>query len=315
MTVELDFGSGGFDLRMVIPATSAGQWVRITPNSAFLEADKGETDQSGTLEIRRTSTGVQLSTMDKDLNDIEVYEEEMSAVTLNARVVMHNRYISVMINGRWIHTFWLAYVFHEQEISVELTSSGLTVSDLLYTELSDWREAVWIDMEMTAANAIGAVIHQKPIDIFPIYTGEVCFTYEFERDQISASHIHKVSTKYENNTKACSDAIVYHTNVGVSIDEDLLRMRGFVTRMLRLPDLDHGAMVAARGIQERGREKLKMHSIEARLVPHLEMGDICAYETAVSGTGRALSGEFIVESYGISISKEAKVTISGRNNE
>jgi len=112
----------------------------------------------------------------------------------------------------------------------------------------------------------------------------------------------------------CSDALVSFTYVTVVNDLLYAKNVGFTSRFYRLPDLDNGAVMAARVLQERARESRISHALTCRIDPRVEVGDIVQVSETLSGTGTLVSHDIIVESANFQISEgKQSMSIQGRD--
>jgi len=160
------------------------------------------------------------------------------------------------------------------------------------------------------------VVLQRPIEMYPIYTGQIRFVYDPVRSNALVKHVRAKDFEETDTPQSASDAIVYFTNAAVVIDEIFAEEIGFVTRMYRFPDLDNGAVQAAVLTLKKSREQRTMHRIEARFSPRFELGDIANIIYTITGTLREVDHDIIIESisYNIGIGG-ARMEIVGRETE
>lgn len=290
--ITYDFGVGGYDVLFRLPELSSGQWVGVKSNIGIKDTDTPAT-ATNTLRIGDDGT-----------NYLEVYNSVGTLVERFdgfdnfglVRVVFHNEFLTVYVDQRWVHTFCFSYVYHPDQADVDLLASGaITVTDIRLKELSDWREAIFIDLETDSMNVISSVILQRPVDIRPTYDGGLSFDYDPPRDTVVVTDVREYEYALTENRQASSDGIAYFTNVAVIVDPKFAEDYGFVTRLYRLPDLDNGAIRAVKVMQDRAREGNKPHSVRMRIRPELEVGDILHLQLALSGTGTVVDKQLIVE--------------------
>lgn len=237
----------------------------------------------------------------------------------NFEIVYYHEFISVSIGGQWVHSFYPEYISYpiftpRVWLNCDDADTGV-ISNVRLKELSDWREAMFVDLETSAMNAIASVIQQRPIEILGRYDGSICYQYVRNREwtDINALVIeHEIQD--QPNMQICSDAIVYHTNVGLVLDATAFRRYGFITRIFRMPDLDSGAITAAMVLQQRNRQQARMHTIKIRFDPRLEVGDgVQDYQT-LPGTDTPYAMSVISE--GISLDHQvgdSHLQIKGRD--
>ena len=311
-----DFGVGGFDLQFHCASLTTGQSLYVCSEIAITASDA--LDPSTAKSYLRISAGsdgeYSFSMLDKSSAVIETYTHILTNLGL-VRVVFHNEFCTVYVDGYWVHTFGFTKVYHPDDPEVGLKASGeITVTQIRLKELSDWREAIWVDLETSTQNAISTAILQRPVNIYPNYKGEIVFEYSPLRDQVDLEFVHIHEINHQESMQAASDAIVYFTRTGVVTDKIFARQVGFVTRFYRLPDLDNGAIAAARKIMDRERQSRKVHSSKGRLNPVLAIGDIAVINQNLSATGTLLSESFIVEDINLRLALGAfEMTVQGRD--
>jgi len=170
-------------------------------------------------------------------------------------------------------------------------------------------------MESSAQNAISSVIQQRPVEIINKYDGSIRFQYSPQtRDDVDIKFIHSYSGGAEDSSSVASDAIVYFYDMAVLADEQAAADVGFVTRMYRLPDLESGAIKAARVMQQRARENLHRHAVQCRFNLALELGDIANIVYIRAGSLTEIEEYCIVEAIRFSIRDgQATMDFEGRN--
>jgi hypothetical protein len=175
-------------------------------------------------------------------------------------------------------------------------SSTVAITNVRLKELADWREAIFIDMETTSQNALGSVVLQRPVEIYPTYLGDLRFVYDPVRSSYRLPQVRNKSYTKQDTMSSASDAIVYFTNAAVVFHENFAKNVGFVTRMYRFPDLDNGAIHAAHVQLNKAYEQRKSHRVNSRYNPRYEIGDIATVQYTASGTRKAFDVDVIIES-------------------
>jgi len=240
------------------------------------------------------------------------------------RVLFHNEFCTVYIDGAWAYTFSFAYTLYPEVLSTQMAfydgteaqSGTLTVTNVTIKELCDWRDAIFIDLETNAANAIQSIIQQRPVEIIPRSNGSVDFFYEPEtRPQVALSNIRKHTITEDDSKSASSDAIVYYSDVTVLSNEETLEDVGFITRMVRVPELDSGALRAAKVSQKRARQSMYRHHVEGRINLALEIDDVATAAYTPANESLAHNHSFIVESVQLDLSSgNFNMTLEGRKD-
>lgn len=240
------------------------------------------------------------------------------------RMLFHNEFCTVYIDGSWAYTFSFAYTKYPETLSAQMayydgteTQTGtVDVTNVVIRELCDWRDAIFIDLETNAANAIQSIIQQRPVEILPRSNGAIDFFYEPNtRPQVLLSNIRKHTITEDDSKSASSDGIVYFSDVAVISDEDTLEDVGFITRMIRVPELDSGALRAAKVAQKKARQSMYKHHVEGRINLALEVDDVANTSYTPANERQAHSHSFIVESIQIDLSNgNFTMVAEGRKN-
>jgi len=313
-----DFGTGGFDLEFRISSLSTGQQV-IVCSKVAVTADDAATPSTAKSYIvidRPDASSYDFIVKDKNNVAVDAFRTTYAALGV-VRVVFHNQFCSVYVDHKWVYTFAFATVYHPEDPVVGLKTNGasITVYDIRLKELADWREAIFLDLETSTKNAISSAILQRPVEIYPNYEGKLRFVYNPSRETISLENIRSHRrVESADVPMGCSDALVSFTYVTVVNDLLYAKNVGFTSRFYRLPDLDNGAVMAARVLQERARESRISHALTCRIDPRVEVGDIVQVSETLSGTGTLVSHDIIVESANFQISEgKQSMSIQGRD--
>lgn len=317
MPITYDFGTGGFDISFTMPSIPQLGTVSIKCDSAFTLADKDLASPYGTITFTATETGFDISIYDTASDLIEDFSTTLMSRSFRSivRVTIHNEFISIYSNDRWVNTFWLKHIQHKEEPTVWLLGTpGTQLTDILFPELNDWRDAIFIDLEQTGMNAISSVVLSKPIEIWNKATGEICFAMNFVRDQVrvNPNYVRKVSNDSSRNSQACSDGIVYFTDTAVVIDRTHLAEYGFSTKLIKIPDLDQGVRAGTR-LMERARKAQVNNEIAMRYDPRIEYRDV-ARAVLISKTAQGeLDVNCLVENMRITLRESSnELVVSGR---
>jgi hypothetical protein len=194
------------------------------------------------------------------------------------RVMAMGNNIGFYHNGQWVTTVALNEIDYENSLIITLSTStsSLILSNIRESDLSDWREAIYIDLETDGTSALSSVIQQRPIEMFAKPDGSIDFWYDATRTTVTAGReprTHSYSHVFPSS--GASDAIIYGLkDVKTIQDENFARVVGFATKMMRMPDLGIGAMRAAHIILKRLLESAHKHSVDIRPDLELEPGDV-----------------------------------------
>lgn len=324
MTAEgnLDIASplGGFDLEIELASSlTSGQRIDIITDIAIVEEEA-----TSTIRVSNSSGSIYLTLFHEDVPS-EIFLCYGAHSPKHIRVVYYHEFIAVELDELWQHTFYPSYVYYNTDVAtVHIRPNySATVDSVRKRELSDWREAIFIDLETATANAIAGVIQQRPVEIYGRWDGSVRYQYTpLVRSTLDIKEfVHDYTIDQEENQQTAAEAIVYYIKTGMVVDPESFKRIGFVTRVYRLPDLDSGGLRAASISQLRARQQMKNHTIIGRLDPRLELGDVALVGTIgdplrVPPNAKLLVEAAIIESLQISIDgKKASMTIRGRNYE
>jgi hypothetical protein len=239
------------------------------------------------------------------------------------RILMHNSFISIYFNDIWAVTYGFDdadVVWPDDALTVYMQSiSGSYSISLIVSELFDWRESIYVESEMNASGAISSVIQERPVEIYPTSTGGLSFSYEMVREtlELTTEQSRNVLRKHvsidSTGQDAGSDAIIYFRDIAFSTNEDFADEEGFVTRVLKLSNLDYGANIAGRMILRKANQRQHQEKVDMRPNPMLEAGDILVINYTVSGTLTAVEKALIIEDITIDVGEISQMmSVSGR---
>jgi len=249
-----------------------------------------------------------------DRSDFPTYQG--NDVDFAVRIFFFDQFLSVNVNGVWVYSYAFASISYDDDItcSVKMDGSTTTITGLRRVELSDGREAVFVDYESTTDNAIQSIIQQRPIQILPHVNRKLTFTYNAEKDTINVVKPSRIQESHTHPTSMSSDGLVYAEDTSVAIDLETARQVGLITRLYRLSELSTGANKAARTTQKRAREQSSKTTVIQRLDPRLELTDILHIDKTISSTNRHILKDVIIEDIRISLRDGAQsMTIVGRD--
>jgi hypothetical protein len=188
-----------------------------------------------------------------------------------------------------------------------------TVTNVLASELADWREATYIDMQSSIASGISSVIQERPVEILPLQGGIVDFSYNRTRPEVTPPIVYTHQNKKSTNSQAGSHYIIYYKDVAVYADTGFMDTDGYVTRVLQMSQLESGAVEAAKLIAKIAKEQQEYHSLEIAPDVRIEVGDKVVISYTISGTGTVVSSSMVAESVSLNISEgSTQMSIGGR---
>lgn len=248
-----------------------------------------------------------------DQSDFPTYSDVV--IDSAIRIFFFDQFVSVSLNDKWIYSYGFASVSYtgDTTASLKLDGSTTTITDIRRVELSDGREAVFVDYESTTDNAIQSIIQQRPILVLPHVNRKLTFTYVAEKDTIDASFVNSYTEKTSHPSSLSSDGLVYFEDVGVSIDLETARDVGFITKLYRLSELNTGATAAAGTLQRQARQRRVMVDVVQRLDPRIEVADVLHIDLFTSSTERHIERDIIVEDVRISVRDgDYSMAVTGR---
>lgn len=317
----------GFDLSFDVASFGTGTTLSINFN-AHVKAENyvNKTDFEDDLDLRLDIAKLDSNTYRYDLVSLpsgtilHAYAHDTSTSTQKFRVMVMKDNIGLYQNGQWVTTISTDEIVYEKDLAIILAATAsTTLSNIKISDLSDWREAIYIDLETDGMSALNSIIQQRPVEQTLKSDGSLSFMYEPIRNTVSA--IRQPRTHNEAHTipaEGASDAIIYglkdvKTIQNAGFAHDL----GFATRMMRMPDLGNGAMRAARLILQKILEARIQHDCSIRVDLAVEPGDVYSFSYVAAGTGASVSVQMVVESctldHRVSGSKiTTKMNITGR---
>lgn len=242
-------------------------------------------------------------------------EYAASGYDYRIRVFLYKQYISIYCNEKWVYTYILEDIDYPDTPSLSLFARGgqIEVRNTNRVELFECREAVFVDYEATADNAIQSIIQQRPVEIYSEPGRAYAFTYNGIRDEVAGIKVTRISRTISDPSDMSSDGLVYFSDVGVSLSVETLKDVGFITRMYRLSELDFGAERAAGVYQKKALESRERLDIEQRFDPRVEIGDVLSVSQVLSGTETVYEKSVIVENVDMAIREgDSDMTNSGR---
>jgi hypothetical protein len=323
---------GGFDLYFKIPQLADGHSVTVYGSNIFIYDEEDppvETAFVVEISVKRTGSILQVishPTGGTRLDDVIINTDVLQSGTHDVRMLFHGEFCSVYLDRTSVATF----AYGEDDLKwptadVNLMmkcSATYTIEELLVCELFDWREAIYVESELTAASALGSVIQERPIEMAPTVDGGMSFSYNIVRETLTYSNAQTKNTFRSHQRvdrtvgDAGSDAIVYFADIGFVSHQAFADEEGFLTRVFKLATLDTGAPTAAYIMLEKAYETQFQHNITMRPDPRIEIGDRMEIHYLVPGTATQRDYALIVESIGIGIDEGRYVmSVSGREDE
>jgi uncharacterized protein YodC (DUF2158 family) len=215
------------------------------------------------------------------------------------RVMCMKDNIGLYQNGAWVTTIPTDEIVYGPELDIEIYASGsMTLTNIRETDLSDWREAIYLDLETDGMSALGSVIQQRPVEMMAKSDGSFNFMYDPIRHTITAIRQPRVHRYvYSVPSDGASDAIIYGLkDVKTIINLYFAKVLGFATKLMRMPDLGVGAIRAAHIILQRTLENYRKHNLSIRPDLEVEPGDIYSFSYAIAGSTHVETADIIVES-------------------
>jgi len=309
----------GYDIEFEL---SAPQTFEIRSNvkingENYEEADTIVNDTGTTLAFTHVSGSNFRLSLVSTPSDTVMYTVDYTSGTAaqRFRVLYHENNMSIYHNHRWVASFTFDELIYTQTSFVDVkaySASSITFNDVWLRDLQDWREAVYIDLETDAMAAISSVVQERPIEIMTNPDGTLRCYYEYTRPQVTLQtdpYNHDINTSIPRD--GASDAIIYGSHdVKTIISSLFAKSFGFATKLFRFPNLNVGATEAAWRMLKKSYESRIRHSLDIRPDIRFLPGERLVVQYNLSGTGKVISEEMIVESSNISLKAGSESSFS-----
>jgi hypothetical protein len=308
----------GIDLSFQIDDLATNDWIEVIIDAAISSGSSGDNQAS----VKMIKTGASTFTIDFISYPSWTVIESVTASMqdpdeLPFRVIFHDDFVTLDLGRGWIHTFGTDGITYNADCDVYLRSNVDTdFVGVLLTELSDWREAVYIDLETDGRAAISSVIQERPIETSRESNGSIAYWYDITRDRTTQVVEPRAHSRKRKFPRGCaSDAIIYYSEVAALQNTDYAARYGFSTKVYRFPSLTVGAKRAASILMQRLLEAAISHKLQIRPDLRLEVGDVLEVDFTASGTQKNIVTDVIIESINLSYSADranSYMDITGR---
>ena len=245
-------------------------------------------------------------------------DHDVATGTQKFRILYHLNNLSIYQNGQWVTTVAFDRLIYGDSLTI-IIDGNLTIRNLRIKELSDWREAIYIDLETDGRSALSSIIQQRVVETVPKSNGSLDFYYEIDRTSVHG----EVDPRDHDYTKSvptegASDAIVQGWyDVKTMQLSNFAEELGFATRLFRMPDLTSGANRAAILTLRKIYESYRKHSFSTRPNLEVEVGDIYVLSYTAYGTKTVVNRLVIVETVNTEVnmsgsSASSRSAIQGR---
>ncbi|MHA2084005.1 MAG: hypothetical protein ACXABD_09645 [Candidatus Thorarchaeota archaeon] len=288
----------GIDLSFQIDDLATNDWIEVTIDATIGSGSSGDNQAS----VKIIKTGATTFTIDFISYPSWTVIESLAVSIqdpdeLPFRVVFHDDFVTLDIGRGWVHTFGTDGITYNTDCDVYLRSNVDTdFVDVLLTELSDWREAIYIDLETDGRAALSSVIQERPIETSRESNGSIAYWYDRTRDRVTQVVEPRRHNRKRQHPRGCaSDAIVYYSDVAAIQNTAYAARYGFSTKVYRFPNLTVGAVRAAEILMQRLLEAAIQHRLQIRPDLRLEVGDVLDVDFTASGTQKNIAMGVIVE--------------------
>ena len=336
LLATLDIGGGadlyqddyaeGFDLSFEIDAPASFEIrtnVKIKPDN-YEEVDDILNDTGTKVVVDSLGSGNYVVKLVSTPSNTIMFQHSYTSGSARQflRILYYGSNVSIHQNNRWVTTITLDKLIYTQASYIDIdaySASYIALENIRIKDLGDWREAVYIDLETDGNAAIGSVIQERPVEIVSQSDGSLDFYYEYTRQLVTLSVPPQRHSFFEQDPKeAGSDGIIYGSGDVQTIQyAKFAKSKGLATRLIRVPNLDVGALETAQRMMDRMYESRGHHDLELRPNIRIQPGDKLAFNYTLAGTGTVKSYTIIVESVSLSIqmgkTKTAGMKITGRN--
>jgi len=315
------YDAQGIDIEFEINDLGTNSWVDITTD-AIVALTSGSSYQA-TVKITKTASDTyradyiaKTNTGEGDQLLDSIRFSLLSANKLPIRVIYHDNFTTLDIGRSWVFTFSTGAISYPSTCGIYLLAlDNIEFRDVVLTELSDWREAIYIDLETDGKSAIGSVIQERPIETRHCVDGSIAYWYEITRERIAIfpPRRHTHTTQYPRS--GSSDALIQGNYTQAIQVPEFLSRYGFATKVMRMPNLTIGAVRAAKLTIKRLIEQASAHTVYMRPDIRIEVGDVIEIDFIASGTNQHIDADAVVESTNLSFSasdNNPTLTVSGR---
>lgn len=307
----------GFDLTFSVDKSelSNNDYIEVIPEAGFVE----EIHSCSLRLIRDTSNNRFKVEFYNDYNVlVERFFFSVPDEAFTFRVLFHDNFVTVYINNVWVYTFGAVEIFYDHTCNILFNSNAsITVNNVLVSELGDWSEAFYIDLDTNGRSAISQIIRERPVEIISRSNGSIKYSYNEVRDNLELvdDFISSYSESSSMPNNCASNAIVYADIVRTLQYNPYLERYGFATRVFRLSTLSIGSLKAAKLLLQRNLESADKYNLSYRPDPRLEVGDEISINVSVYGSGTSIVRTNVIEKIGISL-RDGKysMNISGRKS-
>lgn len=310
----------GMDVRFEIDDLSVSGYVDITAD-AIIDLETSGSSTQATVRITKTASSaykaeyITITSGSSAVMD-SVSFSLIAPIALQVRVVYHDNFTTLDIGDRWICTFSTGLISYASPCHLFLkTSASMEFRDVLVIELCDWREAIYIDLETDGRSAIGSVIQERPIEMCHKADGSIAYWYDIVRDRITIYKPRQHQERREYPRTGASDAIIQGMYTNAIQFPDFVRRYGFATKVMRMPNLNVGAVRATRITLKKILERAHTHAVWMRPDARIEVGDVILVDFYASGTNKHVVADVIIESTNLSFSasdNNPTLQVSGR---
>jgi len=307
-TLDTDNLAEGFDIHFVIDPMTNGDYVQIQSDTQI----RGSSSTTSSIKILSSGSGSYRLNFMAGSTVIDAYKFSLPDLAHRTRVLYHDNFATIYMDDKWIYTFGISGVKDPDDpihdipgiaysdvmgVRILTNHNGLHLHDVRVTELFDWREAVYIDLDTDGMGAISSVIQQRPIEIIVKANGAVNYAYDPIRQTVVQvpSNVREHTWTEAFPKGSASDAIVYYVDAKTVQDAEYAKRFGLSTKVFRMPDLWTGAVKAAKIAMRRMLEQYRMHTLNIRPDVRLEVGDILSVSYEASGTKTQWSVDIVAE--------------------
>lgn len=309
--------SEGFDLEYYLSAPTTHE-IRTNVKLDSTNYDNGDdfdTDTGLKLVLTNLGSGDYRAALISTPSATVIYQKDYTSGTSGQhfRVLFYENSITVYHNHQWILSVACDNLIYTQTSYVDVkayTASSVSFQNVYVRDLSDGRDAIYIDLETDGSSALNSIIQERPVEIGANPDGTIFFfSDESNRDAVTLladPYSHTLDNNYPR--EAASDAIVYASTDVISIIKELFaRTFGFSTKIIRVPNLGVGAIEAGIRQMKIAYESKDKHILDIRPDARVMPGDLLTFSYTLSGTGKQqASTQVVVETVDFTLNGKGK---------
>lgn len=208
-----------------------------------------------------------------------------AGLQITLRILYTKERICVYLNDELVISYCCQFISWPDVVDSYLFSTSVSgTMDYTIVELSEDRDAIYFDMQSTVLDALRAIIQERPVKMrraFGYFYPSMNFFYKNpDASVVTGLFVSDISERLSIADSAASDSVVYGMDVFVATDLKFLQNNGYLTNVIKIPNINSGGMKAVTQAQQDYARKSgrTIDSLLSRFDPSLEQGDIMRFD-------------------------------------